>query len=116
MSLQEKFQVISPSKPEPEVGWVEPTFVGRNSQGARTFMPSENIQDGVSHFTTSLSGQTDVSKDTNPGAMKTGFTRKEMNGCDDSYTGEHVDHFYGEAVGDDGKAGFVERNNYLDRM
>jgi hypothetical protein len=39
-----------------------------------------------------------------------------MNGTDDLYTGEHVDQFYGEAVDEDGKVGFAERNNYLDRM
>jgi hypothetical protein len=53
-------------------------------------------------------------------AFKFGFTRKEMRGADDVYTGEHIDHFYGEAVGKDDTEqtyeGFVERNNYLDRI
>jgi hypothetical protein len=33
-----------------------------------------------------------------------------MGMTDDLYTGEHCDHFYGDADG------FVERNNYLDRL
>ena len=57
----------------------------------------------------SMSGETDVSKDTSPGAFAKGFTKREMKGTDDQYTDEHVDHFYGDA------GGFVERNNYLDR-
>ena len=44
-----------------------------------------------------------------PEAMERGFTRIEMKGTDDQYTGEHVDHFYGDS------GGFAERNNYLDR-
>lgn len=57
-----------------------------------------------------MSGQSDVSKDTNPQAFAQGFTKRKMRGTDDSYTGEHVDHFYGDA------GGFAERNNYLDRI
>jgi hypothetical protein len=48
-----------------------------------------------------------------------GFTLHDMGNTDDQYSGEGMDHFYGDAQGeDDGKnkyTGFVERNNYLDR-
>jgi hypothetical protein len=58
----------------------------------------------------SLAGATDVSsKVVEQGSIDKGFARLEMKGTDDQYTGEHVDHFYGDA------GGFVERNNYLDR-
>ena len=56
-----------------------------------------------------ISGQSDVSQDTNPESLERGFKKREMKGTDDQYTGEHMDHFYGDA------GGFVERNNYLDR-
>lgn len=57
-----------------------------------------------------MAGQSDVSMDTNPASFDEGFRRREMRGVDDQYTGEHVDHFYGDA------GGFCERNNYLDRI
>jgi len=57
----------------------------------------------------SVAGESDVSKDANPGAFDKGFTKRDMKGTDDQYTGEHVDQFYGDA------GGFVERNNYMDR-
>ena len=57
-----------------------------------------------------MAGESDVSKDTNGSAFMNGFTRRKMRGTDDLYTGEHVDHFYGDA------GGFSERNNYLDRI
>lgn len=63
-----------------------------------------------------MAGESDVSADTNKTSFREGFKRTDLKGTDDQYTGEHMDHFYGEAVGDDGAVGFVERNNYLDRM
>lgn len=49
-----------------------------------------------------------------------GFEYMALDGADDQYTGENQDHFYGEAVGTDDsnepRTGFVERNNYLDRL
>ncbi len=52
-------------------------------------------------------------------SLMDGFTLHDLGNTDDQYTGEGVDHFYGDAEGeDDGKnryTGFVERNNYLDR-
>jgi hypothetical protein len=64
--------------------------------------------------------ETDVSKVQSPKALKNGFTLHGMKSTDDQYTGENMDHFYGEAIGDDDAGnrveGFVERNNYLDRI
>jgi len=52
-------------------------------------------------------------------SLMDGFTLHDMANTDDQYSGEGMDHLYGDAVGqDDGKnryTGFVERNNYLDR-
>jgi hypothetical protein len=72
------------------------------------------------HFVYGFGGDTDVSNsaDTNttsPESLRAGFARRTMSSTDDQYTGEHTDLFYGEAVGDDGHVGFIERNNYLDR-
>jgi hypothetical protein len=43
-----------------------------------------------------------------------GFVDITMLPTDDMYTNEHVDAFYGEGKSD-GKVGFLERNNMLDR-
>ncbi len=64
---------------------------------------------------TVTAGETDVSHDMNPEAARNGFTRKKMRPTDDMYTNEHVDAFYGDMTVD-GVTGFVERNNYLDRL
>jgi len=48
-------------------------------------------------------------------SLRTGFDRKAMRPTDDMYTREHNDAFY-DSVEVDGVEGFVERNNYLDRL
>ena len=48
-------------------------------------------------------------------SLRTGFDRKELRPTDDMYTREHNDAFY-DTVEVDGVEGFVERNNYLDRL
>ena len=64
----------------------------------------------IENMPLAIGGRNDVSgKLEAPDSMDRGFTRLEMKGTDDQYTGEHVDHFYGDA------GGYVERNNYLDR-
>jgi hypothetical protein len=63
----------------------------------------------------SLGSGTQVTDDVTAGSLKTGFDRKECCPTDDQYTREHNDAFYDE-VHVDGVTGFVERNNYLDRM
>jgi hypothetical protein len=59
-------------------------------------------------------GSTDVSNSVNGAMLKKGYQRQNMLGTDDLYTNEHVEEFYGEATVD-GKTGYLERNNYLDR-
>jgi hypothetical protein len=126
--LQEKFQVTLPGKVEGDAPWadfkstrdlrgLQPWVSGSaDDVDQRKFnhMPpgmelgnqfySEQNQQRLS-----VAGESDVSKDTNPESFREGFTKRKMKGTDDQYTGEHVDHFYGDA------GGFVERNNYLDR-
>jgi len=43
-------------------------------------------------------------------SLRTGFDKKKLLQTDDEYTREHNDAFY------DDVGGFVERNNYCDRM
>lgn len=126
--LQEKFQVIAPAKQEADEGWASASSA-RTTGGAGFLhqsngskfnqlppgMEIEQARARIRGMPFSVAGETDVSADTNPGAFTKGYTRREMNGADDLYTGEHVDHFYGEAVDENGNCGFAERNNYMDR-
>jgi hypothetical protein len=57
----------------------------------------------------------DVTQDLTAKSVKAGFDRKECCPTDDMYTREHNDAFY-DAPEVDGVTGFVERNNYLDRL
>ena len=65
-------------------------------------------------------GETDVTDVSTGDMLRAGFCVHNMDAADDQYTGEHMDHFYGDAEGEDDEGnhytGFVERNNYLDRM
>lgn len=58
---------------------------------------------------------TQVTNDLTAESVRKGFDRKPMSPTDDMYTNEHVDAFYGEGKSD-GDVGFMERNNYLDRL
>jgi hypothetical protein len=126
--LQEKFQITVPAKEEAGEGWASfessrqpQSKVGDwccEHAGDVDFRRFNEMPPGmdisqkraeINNMPFSMSGETDVSKDTNPGAFNRGFTKRDMKGTDDQYTGEHVDQFYGDA------GGFVERNNYLDR-
>ena len=138
MILQEKFQISVPyaNKHEDDGCWkdFESARVGgdvsafqKNNKviDQNVVMETNLMPPGMEitntkymrHFPTplTLAGQGDVSGDVTNEAMREGFTRRQMKGTDDQYSGEHMDHFYGEAVGDDGNVGFAERNNYLDR-
>jgi len=116
MSLQEKFQICVPTKAEDGESWVSAGSQRDVTLHVGIYNSMPPGMDITRQFNTeqhqqplALSGSTDVSKDTNPSALEHGFTKRTMKGCDDQYTGEHMDHFYGDA------GGFVERNNYLDR-
>jgi hypothetical protein len=63
----------------------------------------------------SMGGETDVSKDWNPEAVRAGFSAYKMRPTDDLYSNEHCDAFYGSVIVD-GVEGFLERNNTLDRQ
>jgi len=137
MSLQEKFQISAPPREQDDPGgWAsfesarstgEAGFAHRNNSGAvaecnpkLNFMPpgmdiSNQRNKRIQHMPLSMAGETDVSADTNAAAFSEGFKRHNLKGDDDQYTGEHMDHFYGEVVDEHGNVGFVERNNYLDR-
>lgn len=58
---------------------------------------------------------TQATEDVTRESLRQGFDRKAMRPTDDMYTREHNDAFY-DSVEVDGIEGFVERNNYLDRM
>lgn len=64
-------------------------------------------------------GQTDVTDVSSGDMLRAGFCVHNMDAADDQYTGEHMDHFYGDAEGEDDEGnhyvGFIERNNYCDR-
>ena len=109
--LQEKFQITVPGKEEAGEGWVKPNHISKPMpQGKFNVIPDVNAE-GTKGMPLSLAGETDVSCcQVNAEALGKGFEKIDMKGCDDQYTGEHVDHFYGDA------GGFAERNNYLDRM
>lgn len=121
--LQEKFQIITPTKEEGREPWA--TFesardldgqrVTSNTQVIRDMPPGMDIsnQDSTeqSGMAFSLAGRTDVSSEsTSAEALECGYAKIGMKGSDDQYTGEHVDLFYGDS------GGFVERNNMLDRI
>ncbi len=132
---QEKFEVILPGKIEGPEPWASaesarqsqanvPSFKGQNAgqvDGSKFnyLPPGMEIEDQcsaeINPMPLSMAGETDVSHDANVGAFKNGFTRQPMSPTEDLYTGEHVDHFYGTVYNDKHEAGFLERNNYLDR-
>ncbi len=60
-------------------------------------------------------GTDDVTDNPKGGDFKSGYVHLELQPTDDMYTREHNDCFYDE-VTVDGVTGFVERNNYLDRL
>ena len=136
MSLQEKFQITVPPKPEKDHEWR--SFSDARSTGEAGFRHSNNAsadadvtmktnytppgmdvsnqaRKRIENMPLVMAGASDVSGDVNAQAFANGFTRRHMNGTDDQYAGEHMDHFYGEVVDEMGNVGFVERNNVCDR-
>ena len=136
MSLQEKFQITAPPEKPDDNSWAsfgsqrvvgQSGFLHECNTGATgplgpkfNMMPpgmniDNQLRSSIYRQPFSMAGMTDVSQDTNPQAFAEGYKRREMKGTDDQYTGEHMDHFYGEVIDELGNAGFAERNNYLDR-
>lgn len=136
--VQEKFEVRSPRKPEGTEGggWATDAsardrnglttrntesgqYQGRN--GYNDLPPGSNIEDQQCRDIPpegEAGGRGTGSQATNdvtPESLRTGFDRKAMRPTDDMYTREHNDAFY-DTVEVDGVEGFVERNNYLDRL
>jgi hypothetical protein len=117
--LQEKFQILVPYKEEgnPDEQWA--SFESSRDMRGQHARPDLNVMPSGMVFSPEhteincqplvMSGESDVSV-TKPANWDKGFTTLEMKGSDDCYTGEHVDLFYGDS------GGFVERNNYLDRL
>lgn len=118
--IQEKFQVQF-EPPSTDNQWASAASA-RRASGAKNLNampPGQNIDDqqlaNTRTPTRTMSGETDVTKDWSPAYLKKGFRRFDVKPTDDSYTGEHTDTFYGEAVSD-GETGFAERGNLLDRI
>jgi len=125
MSLQEKFQISVPAKEEAGEPWLDWTDAKKHQAGREVTkeeaaqlytrlnrIPGVNIDDAVTGaMPFGFAGSTDVTDQINAKALSPsqGFTKHDMKGTDDQYTGEHTDLFYGDA------GGFVERNNYMDR-
>lgn len=125
-SIAERFQItIPPKKDESENQWCTPKSARIGAQHALdpnsdvSFSPMPKTQlHGKYEFANATGGEHDPSgiKDSSVYHPSKGFTRREMKATDDQYDGEHIDLFYGEAKDELGHVGFVERNNYLDRM
>lgn len=123
--LQEKIQVtVVPTPKENGEEWVSfescREFQSNVDTDTMNRMPpgmdiSNQRSFQINQMPLSCAGESDVSADTNPSAFADGYLRRKMRGIDDQYTDEHVDLFYTTVVGEDGE-GFVERQNYLDRI
>lgn len=118
--IQEKFQVQF-EPPSTDNQWASAASA-RRASGAKNLNampPGQNIDDqplaNTRTPTRTMAAEGDVTKTWTREAVKNGFTRYNVKPTDDSYTGEHTDTFYGEAVSD-GETGFAERGNLLDRI
>ena len=107
-SMTERFQVTLPVPKSDPDHFVMPSQARKSSGGARNQMPVGDMIEGAD-LTLVQAGIGDVTEINHATGLRDGFQVLPMGGADDMYTGEHVDHFYGDV------GGFVERNNYLDR-
>jgi|HubBroStandDraft_1064217.scaffolds.fasta_scaffold11321_6 hypothetical protein len=137
--VQEKFEVRPEQKPEGTEGggWVSDKrargahgmqtrdrmsgkFEPYHGDMLNTLPPGSDIDDqefldeGPQRMAETFNG-TQATNDVTPTSLRTGFDRKMLRPTDDMYTREHNDAFY-DTVEVDGVEGFVERNNYLDRL
>lgn len=111
--LQEKFQTTLPGKETGDEPWApfESARVVRSEDAYNCMPPGYDAATPADKFRSGgYAGSTDVTDDVNIPNLRRGWTGHKMGMTDDLYTGEHADHFYGDADG------FVERNNYLDRL
>lgn len=137
--LQEKFQVDYPQQRNDDAhgGWVSDRSVrvkkntprqndeqrgpdsSMNAVNYNSTPPGEDMEDQEMTdqrvFATTMGGESDVSKDWNPMAVKDGYKRLPMRATDDEYSNAHRDAFYDE-MNVEGEVGFTERNNVLDRL
>jgi hypothetical protein len=97
-----------------------------NAVGYTSLPPGMEIEDqemcDIRRMGINCSGQSgdalaagDQTQDITRRSLTVGFDRKKMRPTDDMYTREHNDAFY-DSIEVDGIEGFVERNNYLDRL
>lgn len=137
--MQEKFEVRSARKPEGTEGggWVDAKRA-RDRRGLQTrggagrfepyhgdlynsLPPGMDLDDQEIACTPGmdlaggLGSGTQATEDVTRESLKRGFDRKALRPTDDMYTREHNDAFY-DTVEVDGVEGFVERNNYMDRL
>lgn len=137
--VQEKFEVRPERKPEgvEGTGWASDSSA-RDHLGMQTrsgmgrfepyrgdlynsLPPGSDISDQeVAYIRTPVeAGEmgtgSQATSDVNATSLRTGFDRKKLSPTDDMYTREHNDAFY-DTITMDGVEGFVERNNYLDRL
>jgi hypothetical protein len=136
--VQEKFEVRAPRGEPQERAWASDSSA-RTRKGLQTragqdgryegyaadqlqcLPPGMNIDDQehadlpTPREAADLGTGTQATSDVNRTSARQGFDRKPMSPTDDMWTREHNDAFY-DAVEVDGVEGFVERNNYLDRM
>ena len=130
MSLAEKFQITVPysqsGNGEKDGSWATTDAVRVNTGNPQphhgekfNMMPvGYDATSEKDAFVQGFGGDTDVTGQTTDLRGETlvkGYKRRDMKATDDQYSGEHCDHFYGEAVDEKGQVGFAERNNYLDR-
>ena len=143
--VQEKFQVTlrEDSKDEGQYGWVtdssmrakkgnpgregkaggdHASHVMNNAMFVNSLPPGMDIEDqefcdirqmgiNTAGNMTSALAQGDVTNfEVTADSLRKGFDKKALLQTDDEYTREHNDAFY------DDVGGFVERNNYLDRL
>lgn len=117
--MQEKNQILNKPRPPEKTKWADlNSALHAASDYTADMPPGDDImnQDHVEEFTPiSLGGEHSVTDHVSSG-LKKGYTRGKMNPSDDQYPGEGIDLWYGEAVDDQGNVGFLERNNYLDRI
>lgn len=132
--VQEKFEVRAPREPQDANAWATAASarrpkakqLGRAGRDSTDVMyqelpPGMDTYDQgippkrVPNARGGLGSGTQATVDVTARSLREGFSRKPMSPTDDMYTREHNDAFY-DTVEVDGVEGFVERNNYLDRL